>query len=89
MGLSYKGYNDEVFAIFNGKVYSASVVGAIANNRGAVTSKRLRFEPTDQDNPILADIGPIVAEIRKRYIFQDEDTAKKALFTFKLKGEVK
>jgi len=80
MGLSYKGHNDKVFAIFDGNVRKASVVGVNTNIRGVVVGKRLRLFEENAPHPVVTDV-------LKRNIFTDEEKAKKTFFTRSLKGE--
>ena len=80
MGLSYKGYNSIVYAIFSKAVRQALVVGVNTNCRGIVVGKQLRFESTDLKNPIIVDI-------RKRDIFKDEEKANMTFFMRTLEGE--
>ena len=80
MGLSYKGRNSIVFAIFSKAVRQALVVGVNSNCRGCVVGKRLRFESSDQAHPIVVDV-------RKRDIFKDEEDANKTFFIRSLEGE--
>jgi hypothetical protein len=78
--LYYKEYNKKVFAIFSKAVREARVVGVNSNVRGVVVGKRLRFETAGQAHPIVVDI-------RKRDIFEDEEVANKTFFVRSLEGE--
>ncbi len=86
--LSYKGHGKSVFVIFGGRVREASVIGTNSNNRGIVVGNRLMVPALEIDElggPSL----PLTTDFQKRDIFKDEEVANKALFTRKLKGEIK
>jgi len=86
--LSYKGHGAKVFVIFGGQVRQASVVGTNSNNRGMVIGKRIRV-PAIETSECGEPTFPLVTNFTKRDIFEDEEVASKALFTRKLKGEIK
>lgn len=88
LSLSYRGRNEKVFIIFGGQVRQAIVVGTTSNNRGMVIGKRIQvlaLEISEHGGPTL----PLITNFEKKDIFEDEEVANKALFTRKLKGEVK
>ncbi len=88
MGLSYRGGGKSVFVIFGGRVREALVIGTNSNNRGVVIGNRIMVPALEIDE-IGGPSLPLTTDFKKRDVFEDEEVANKALFTRKLKGEIK
>ena len=90
MTLHRKHYGTEVFVIFGGYVYKAEVQGVNTNVRGCVTGKSVFIRRTAADDKKTNALGfrGTQTDIKKAYIFTDEESANKALFKAKLKGEI-
>lgn len=81
MAMSYKGYNEPVFVIFDGVVHNAFITGT-NQARGVVTGFRVRIPKAKDrfDRPVSTDV-------LKRNVFKDEEVANRTYFTRSLEGE--
>ena len=85
---SYAGHGKKVFVIFGGKVRTGAVIGSNANNRGVVIGNRIQVPAVETSECGTATL-PLTTDFKRKDIFEDEEVANKALFTRKLKGEIK
>jgi len=81
MAMSYKGYGEEVFVIFNSVIHPAKITG-VNQQRGVVTGFHVHI-PTAKDR----FDNPVSTDIKKRNVFKDEEVANRAYFTRSLEGE--
>lgn len=86
MSESFKNCGKKVFVIFADGIQAGEIFKTNTNARGVVDSFRVRL-PNAQSN-IESVTTPITVTILKSNVFDNKKVADKALFIYKLKGEI-
>lgn len=86
MAESFKNHGKKVFVIFADGVHTGEILKTQTNNRGVVSSFRVRLRGIETHEVDRISI-PVTVTIQKTHVFNDEEVADKALFVYKLKGE--